>query len=147
MPDLEQLLPHRVRTTTITTQSVLGSTALGSGTASQALVASLQKLGKTPADLQIAGGYDHTGTLDLSMFAYRVNGVDAAELGKAVIESQLTNTAAKATSSQVTVAGHAITKISYATGSPVYVYGLNGVVYAIQTADASLAATVLGLLK
>jgi hypothetical protein len=146
-PDLERLLPHTVGTTTLVTQSVLGSTALGSGAASQALVTSLKNLGKTPADLQIAGAYDPAGALDLHLFAYRVSGVDTTALGRAVIESQLTNTAANATSSQVTVGGHSLTKISFSSGTPVYVYGLSGVVYAIQSSDTNLVATVIGALK
>ncbi len=143
-PDLERLLPSLVGTTSLATQSVLGTTALGTGEASQALQASLKNLGKTPADLQIAGAYDPTGALDLRLFAYRVAGVDTTELARAVIESQLSNTAAQATSSQVTIGDHAITKISYAQGSPAYVYVLNGVVYVIQTGDTSLVSTVLG---
>ncbi len=146
-PDLEKLLPHIVGTTPLVSQSVLGTTALGTNAASQALQASLQKLGKTPADLQVAGAYDPAGALDLRLFAYRVAGVDATELAKAVVESQLSNAAAQATSSQVTIADHAITKISYAQGSPAYVYPLNGVVYMVQTGDTSLAAAALGLLK
>ena len=147
VPDLEVLLPHTVGTTSLATQSVLGTTALGSGAASQALQASLKNLGKTPADLQIAGAYDPAGAVDLRLFAYRVAGVDATELARAVIESQLSNTAAQATSSQVTIGDHAITKISYAQGSPAYVYPLNGVVYTIQTADTGLVSSVLALLK
>ncbi len=146
-PDLEALLPHVVGSTSLVTQSVLGDTALGTGAASQSLIASLQKLGKTPADLQIAGAYDPTGASDLHLFAYRVSGVDPTDLGRAVIESQLTNTAAGAASSQVAIGGHTLTRISYTQGSPVYFYLLNGVVYAIQTADTNLVATVLGLLK
>jgi len=147
VPDLEGLLPHLVGTTSLATQSVLGTTALGTGAASQALQASLKNLGKTPADLQVAGAYDPAGVLDLRLFAYRVAGVDATELARAVIESQLSNTSAQATSSQVTIGDHAITKISYAQGSAAYVYPLNGVVYTIQTGDTSLVASVLGLLK
>ncbi len=146
-PDLEKLLPSRVGTTSIAAQSVLGSTALGSSPAAQALVASLKNLGKTPADLQIAGAYDPTGTLDLSLFAYRVKGIDPTELGRAVIESQMSNSADQATSSQVTIGGQPITKISYAKGSPVYFYLANGVVYAVQSGDANLVASIIGLLK
>jgi len=149
VPDLEGLLPHLVGTTSLATQSVLGTTALGTNPASQALQASLQKLGKTPADLQIAGAYDPAGALDLRLFAYRVAGVGTTELARAVVESQLSNTAAQATSSQVTIGDHTITKIAYGQGlgSPAYVYVLNGVVYMIQSGDTSLIATVLGLLK
>ncbi len=146
-PDLEKLLPAAVGGNPLATQSVLGSTALGTSAASQALVASLQKLGKTAADLQIAGGYDPAGTLDLSMFAYRVPGLDAAPLAQALIASQLSNTAAGAESSTITIAGHPLTKISYSKGPPVYFYTLNGVVYAIQTGDTSLVANVISLLK
>jgi hypothetical protein len=147
VPDLERLLPHVVGTTSMATRSVLGTAALGADAASQALQASLKKLGKTPADLQIAGAYDPAGALDLRLFAYRLAGVDTTQLARAFIESQVSNTAAQATSSRVTIGGHAVTEISYGQGSPAYVYVLNGVVYIIQTGDSSLVAPVLGILK
>ncbi len=148
VPDLEALLPHTVGTTTLSTQSILGTTALDpASAASQSLIASLQTLGKAPADLEIAGAYDPTGALDLRLFAYRVKGVAPSALGPAIIASQMTNTAAEPATSEVTVGGHPMTKITYASGTPVYIYDLNGVVYAIATSDESIAASVVGLLR
>jgi hypothetical protein len=146
--DLEKVLPTKVGTTAMAIQSVLGTTALaGGGTASQSLSKALQGFGKTPADLQIAGAYDPTGALDLRLFAYRVNGVDVTDLGRALIESQMSNTAANVTSSQVTIGGHPVTKLTYSQGAPVYYYPLNGIMYAIQSSDETLAGSVLGQLK
>ncbi len=147
VPDLEALLPHTVGTTALTTQSILGTTALGTNAASQSLIASLQKLGKTPADLDYAVAYDPTGTLDLRLFAYRVKGVGATDLASGIVASQMANPAEEPLSSQVTVAGHTVTKISYASGTSIYVVPLNGVVYAVGTKDDSLASTVIGLLR
>jgi len=146
-PDLEAVLPHVVGSTTFTSQSILGTDALKSDAASQALVASLEKLDKTPADLEIAEAQDTSGTFKAYLFAYRVRGVTAAVLGKAVVDSLLVDASSAPKESQVTLAGHAVTKLLYASGSGVYLYDLADAVIAIETPDESLASLVLALLK
>ena len=75
-PDLEALLPKAVSGTALTSESVTGSGALGTDLTSQSLLASLGNLGKTAADLQIAEAHDPAGTLQLRVFAFRVQGRD-----------------------------------------------------------------------
>lgn len=146
-PDLEAVLPHVVGTTTFISQSILGTVALQTDAASQALIASLKKLGKTPADLEIAEAQDPSGSFKAYLFAYRVKGVTAAVLGQAVVDSLLVDTSSAPKRSQVSLAGHPTTKLTYATGSSVYLYQLRDVVVAIETPDESLASQVLALVK
>lgn len=146
-PDLEAKLPHLVGSATLTTQSVLGTSVLQSDAASQALVASLTKLGKTPADLEIAQAHDASGSLQASVLAYRVKGATASDLGKALLASLLTDTSATPKSSQVTLASRPVTKVTFAQSPAVYLYEASGIVFAVQAADDSVASTVLALLK
>lgn len=145
-PDLEALLPTTVAGTTLQTQSVPGTSALGSNAASQALLASLQKLGKTAADLEVGVAYDPNGVLGLRMFVYRAKGVTSAELDKALAGSQVANASPVPQQTQVTVSGHKTTKLIYSQGV-VYYYDYDGVVFVVQASDESLASQALALLK
>ena len=146
-PDLEALLPHSVDGTALTSQSVSGTAALGTDATSQALIASLAKLGKTPADLEIAEAHDATGTLQVRMFGFRVKGMPGSDLATAVVGSWMANTTQTPTRSDVTIAGQKLTKVAYAQGGADYVYGTAGVAFDIETTDESLVAKVLALLK
>jgi len=146
-PDLEALLPHSVDGTALTSQSVSGTTALGTDATSQALIASLAKLGKTSADLEIAEAHDSTGTLQLRMFGFRVKGMPGSDLATAVVGSWMANTTQTPTRSDVTIAGKKLTKVGYPQGGADYVYGTAAVAFDIETTDESLVAKVLALLK
>ena len=54
---------------------------------SQALIASLAKLHKVPADLRIATAYDDSQSSDLQLFAFKVSGVAGPALGQAIVDS------------------------------------------------------------
>jgi hypothetical protein len=69
-PDLEAMLPKTIAGTTMASQSTSGTTALGDDQSSQSLVASLQKLGKKPSDLQIAEAYDPDQNVDAEVIAF-----------------------------------------------------------------------------
>jgi len=146
-PDLEARLPHVVTGTTLTSQSFVGTTALGTDLTSQSLIASLKKLGKTPADLEIAEAHDPAGTLQLRLLGFRVKGVQASDLASAIVASWMAETTGTPTRSDVTVAGHKITKVAFAQGGADYLYAVGGVVFDIETTDEALVATVLPLLK
>ena len=146
-PDLEALLPHSVDGTALTSQSVSGTIALGTDATSQALIASLAKLGKTSADLEIAEAHDSTGTLQLRMFGFRVKGMPGSDLATAVVGSWMANTTQTPTRSDVTIAGKKLTKVGYPQGGADYVYGTAAVAFDIETTDESLVAKVLALLK
>ncbi len=147
VPDLEARLPHTVKGTTLSVQSVDGTTALQNGATSQALAASLSRLGKAPADLQIAAAHDPSGTLPLIVFAFRVGGVSTADLGKAVIESWSAGASPAPTNSQLTIGGRKVTKVAFSQSPPDYMWEGDGVVFDIETTDESLVSTVLPLLR
>ena len=146
-PDLEALLPQAVDGAPMTSQSVAGTAALGSDATSTSLIASLAKLGKTPADLEIAEAHDATGALPMRLFAFRVKGVAGADLANAVVTSWLANTTDTPPRSSVTIAGHKLTKVTYTTGPADYVYGTTTIAFDIETTDDTLVPKVLALLK
>jgi hypothetical protein len=146
-PDLEALLPQAVNGTALTSQSVAGTAALGTDATSQSLIASLTKLGKTPANLDIAESHDATGTLPMRVFAFRVTGVTGTDLAAAVVTSWMANTSQTPTKSAVTIAGHKLTKVSYPQGPADYVYGTATIAFDIETTDDTLVPKVLALLK
>ena len=148
VPDLEKLVPATVGTVALTRQSILGTTGLvGTDPSSQALVATLATLGKTPADFQIAAGYDETLATDLQVFAFRLGGVKGSVLGQAIVDSYQAAGASAVTATRVTISGKAVTDVSYGTSEPDdYVYVHGDVVYDIGTTDADLAAQTLAVL-
>jgi hypothetical protein len=146
-PDLEALLPQAVDGTALTSQSVAGTAALGTDATSQSLIASLTKLGKTPANLDIAESHDATGALPMRVFAFRVTGVTGTDLATAIVTSWMANTTDTPTKSAVTIAGHKLTKVSYTTGPADYVYGTATIAFDIETTDDTLVPKLLALLK
>jgi hypothetical protein len=145
-PDLEALMPLTVEGASFVSQSVTGTTALQSDVTSQSLIASLKNLGKTPDDLQIAEAHDAAGKLPLRLFGFRVNGVPTSDLASAIVESWMANTTLTPKRSDVTIAGHRLTKVAFAQGAD-YVYETTGVVFDIETTDDSLVSKVLPLLE
>jgi hypothetical protein len=145
VPDLEAMVPKVVGGTTLTTQSTLGTAGLGSDPAIQdALVSFLSKLGKAPADLQAAEGYDDSGLSDLGVFAYRVSGVTGAALRQAIIDSYVAADPSSTTTAPATIGGKQVTHISYGSGgSDDYVYVKGDVVFDVATADPALANKAL----
>jgi hypothetical protein len=148
VPDLEKLLPATVGNLALTRQSILGTTGLvGSDPSSQALVATLDTLGKTPADFQIAAGYDESGVTDLQVFAFRLGGVKGPVLGQAIVDSYQAAGASAVTAAKVTISGKSVTHISYGTTeADDYVYVHGDVVYDVGTTDPDLAAQSLAAL-
>jgi hypothetical protein len=146
-PDLEALLPHSVDGTALTSQSVVGTTALGTDATSQSLIASLAKVGKTPADLEIAEVHDSTGTLPIRLFGFRAKGMNGSDLATAIVGSWMANTTQTPTRSDVTIAGKKLAKVAYPQGGADYVYGTAAVAFDIETTDESLVSKVLSLLK
>jgi hypothetical protein len=146
-PDLEASLPQAVDGTVLSSQSVAGTTALGTDATSTSLIASLGKLGKTAADLQIAETHDITGALQMRLFAFRVKGVAGTDLANAVVTSWMTNTTQTPTRSVVTLAGRTVTKVSYPQGPADYVYGTATIAFDIETTDETLVSKVLALIK
>lgn len=146
--DLEARLPKTVDGTAMSVDSVTGATALGTDATSQALIASLEALGKTSADLQIARARDPTGDRPIRLYAFRVVGVEAADLATAIVGAFRADATSAPTESQVTVGGRTLTKVTYSQGPGEYLFGTaDGVVFNIETTDESLVPKVLALLR
>ncbi|MGH2511697.1 MAG: hypothetical protein ACRDGQ_03310 [Candidatus Limnocylindrales bacterium] len=147
VPALEAILPQAVNGTAFSTQSLTGTDALGTDAASVALAASIKGFGKTPADFQVAESYDDSGTVAVTILAFRVVGVDGVPVRQAILASWLAAAGSGMTTAPATVAGKAVIKVDYGDGGPLdYVYVHGEDVLDVSTADTALAATVLALL-
>lgn len=144
VPDLEALLPHVIKGTTFTSQSLTGAAALGTDPASAALTASIKGFGKAAADFQVAEVYDPSGTVAVTVIGFRVTGVDGVKLRQAILASWLIAASSGMSTSPATIAGKAVIKVDYGDGGPLdYVYVHGTTVFDVSTADPTLAATVL----
>jgi len=143
-PALEALLPHSVNGVDLSSQSTTGTQGLGTDPSSTSLIASLKNLGKTPADLQIAEAYDVSGTIDLSITVFQVNGVDPTALRQAIIASWLAAGSSGVTTTQQTIGQKPVVTVDYGDGSADdYLYVHGAVVFDVSTSDPNLAAQVL----
>ena len=147
LPALEAVLPHTVNGLTLGSQSTTGTTALGDDASSQALLASLQAMGKTAADLGLAEAFDESGTLDLDLVAYQVKGADANVLREDIVQSWLAAGSSGITTSQTTVGGKPVIKVDYGDGGQLdYLYARDDLVIDVASGDPALAAQVLASL-
>ena len=145
-PALEAVLPKTAGATALTTQSWTGTTLLSDDGWSNAFTTFLQSVGKTPADLLIAQGYDQTGNIDLTVAAFKISGVSAADVRKTLVNAWKADYPELATTSE-TVGGKKVTKgVFQDTGIDSYWYEHEDLVYDVETADSDLAATVLAAL-
>jgi hypothetical protein len=145
-PALEGVLPKTAGTTALTSQSWTGATLLSDDGWSDAFTTFLQGAGKTPADLLIAQGYDQTGNIDLTVAAFKISGVSAADVRKTLVNAWKADYPELATTSE-TVGGKKVTRgVFQDTGIDSYWYEHDDLVYDVETADKDLAATVLAAL-
>ncbi len=139
-PELEALLPESVDGTTLTRDSAVGADVLGTDAGVRSLSASLRSLGADPADLHIAEAYDPSGTLDLSILAFGIEGVDGAKLKSSVLTGWLSANDPGVKTSTVTLSGHEATAVDYGDeGAVSYVVVSDAAVVVIASADKSLA--------
>ncbi|MFL5679788.1 MAG: hypothetical protein ACJ77B_04235 [Chloroflexota bacterium] len=142
-PDLEKVLPTRAGDSDLVTESIAGSTAIGDDATSSSLVTALEKIHKTPDDLQIAQAYDAARTLELYLYVFRLPGVKPSVLAPIVIDNWLAPPDTGAKSAKATIGGKAMTKVTVEQGGGVdYVYQHGDLVFDIETSDAALAAEV-----
>jgi hypothetical protein len=144
VPDLEALLPAQVSGTALDVESATGDHVFTDGDDwATTMTTYLTGISKTPADFQYAYASDASGSIDMSIGAYRVAGVtDATGLQAALVKGwQAITTDTKI--SQVTLDGKALTKGDDGQGDLSYLYVRGPVVYEILTTDESIATTVL----
>ncbi len=147
-PELEAHLPTQIAGTALTLQSGLASDGLGGDPSSRALGAALRGLGIDLAKVQVVQAGDDTGSLDLSIFAFRLPGGDASKLETAIDESWLSSRAAGVKTTTVKLSGKTVTKIDFGDQGPIdYVYRGTDYVIVIETADPAIATEVAANLK
>src|SRR4051794_29577228 len=88
-PDLEAKLPTEIGGTALQVQSQTADNIFGDDPNSRALSARIRALGAKISDLQIAQEADETGTIDLTIVAFRLPGKDATKLRAAVVDTWL----------------------------------------------------------
>ena len=140
---LERRLPSTVAGHRLQKGSASGAVVLsGSNAFSTALRRILARAGKQPSDLLFANAQDRTGAFPFEVGAFRVRGLAAPALSKAIVRSSRPN----APGLQVTHAdlgGASVTKVVYPGGSTLYLYPHSGVVYYVGTQNGALAARVI----
>ena len=148
VPDLEGRLPDSVDGTPMSIDSVTGATALGTDPTSTALIAWLEDRGRTSSDLEIGRARDPADDMPIRLYAFRVEGVDPADLAEAIVSAFRADATSSPTESEVTLGGRTLTKVTYGEGPAEYLFEApGGVVFNIETTDESLVTKVLPLLE
>ena len=139
-PELEKALPTTVGTIPLTVTSAVGTTFLADHPRGRFITAALRAAGKTSDQLRAAQAYDDTSAVDLTIIAVSVDGMSIDKMRQFVLDAWLGGTGAGVTTTDVTVSGHAFTRIDYGDeGQMDYVTTKGNVVIVITTADPSLA--------
>jgi hypothetical protein len=139
-PVLESRIPASINGVTLSIQSAIDATSLSSGPDGRALDAAVVALGKQASDLEVAVADDQTTSIDLTIIGFRVDGIAAAEIRKAVMEAWLAAGTSGVATSTIAVSGTQVTKVSYGDGGPdEYVLTIGDSVFVLETTDAALA--------
>jgi hypothetical protein len=145
--DLENLLPAALNGISLTRQSWTGDMILEDGSSwGTSLTTFLTTAGKTPADLQASQAVDDSGSLDLSAGAFRASGIAGAALRDAIIAA-FTVDFPDLKVTQTKIGGFDVAKGDFGDGGiPTYWYVRDGVVFDIESSDASIVAAALAAL-
>jgi hypothetical protein len=144
---LEGRLPAAINGVTLTVESALDATSLSSAPDARALNAAVVHLGKAASDLEIAIAYDETGSLDLTILGFRVDGIGASDMRAAVLSAWLAAGTPGVTTSSLEWPGTTVTRISYGDdGADEYVITVNDSVFVLETADAAVAQSAAAAL-
>lgn len=139
-PILESRMPATIDDVSLTSESAVDATTLSSGPDGRALDAAVVHLGKQASDLEVAIAQDQTGTIDLQILGFRVNGVGASTMRDIVMSAWLSAGTPGVTSTTLSWAGTNVTKISYGDQGPdEYVLTIGDSVYIVETTDAGNA--------
>ena len=148
-PELQAMLPTSLGGTPLTFDSRPASEYFAEGDPTgRAVAASLRKLGKTPADLQIVQGFDDSGATQDAIVAFRLPGADLEALRSIVLKTWLGSGNEGVTQSTVTIDGKTFTKIDYGDAkSNEWVYAKTDYVVVIDTSNQAIVAEVAKTLK
>ena len=146
-PELEAVLPTSVGGTTLSVNSATGSTVIGTDPGSRAIAAALRTAGISVDAFRAAQAYDPSGTVDLSITAFRVEGMTSDVLKGIVLSSWLSAGGTGVTTSTTTVQDRTATEVDYGDGgAPSYVVVDGDIVFVVETSDATLATQAVGAL-
>jgi hypothetical protein len=144
---LEARMPATVNGVTLTVQSAVDATSLSSGPDGRALNAAVVHLGKLASDLEIAIAYDESGSIDLTILGFRVDGITGADMREAVLTAWLSAGTPGVTTATLGWSGTAVTKVSYGDdGADEFVLIVNDSVFVLETADAAVAQSAAAAL-
>jgi hypothetical protein len=147
-PDLEADLPTSIQGTPLSVSSYTGEETLPASPTSRALAARLSSLGVKLKSLQIAQASDGTYSIDITVFAFRVHGLEPAKLKAAILEAWLGANEPGVKQTTITLGGKSVIKVDYGIDGPIdYVYATPDHVIVIDTADANAATEAAGQIK
>lgn len=143
-PELEALLPKTAGGLPLTVNSAVGSAILGTDPGSRAIIAALTAAGIPVDDFHAAEAYEESGTLDLSVVAFRAIGMDAVAMRKIVLDTWLAGTGTGVTTTDITIGGRTVTQVDYGdSGTKPYLLTSGDAVIVITTSDSAIAAEVV----
>jgi hypothetical protein len=123
--ELEAMFPKELGGEPLQVLSMRGSDFMGTGTSGNELGPALQALGKTPADLSVAFG----STMDISVFAFRIQGVAADQFLNAYLQSA--QSAQGSTITDASFGGKSVKKVVQTGQDGTYLYLHNDVVWTV----------------
>jgi hypothetical protein len=123
--ELEAMFPKELGGEPLQVLSMRGSDFMGTGTSGNELGPALQALGKTPADLSVAFG----STMDISVFAVRIQGVAADQFLNAYLQSA--QSAQGSTITDAGFGGKSVKKVVQTGQDGTYLYLHNDVVWTV----------------
>jgi hypothetical protein len=145
-PEVEALLPATWQGTPMSVESSTGEVVLIEDAWSQVFRTFLEDSKKTPADLLVARSYEPTGTLQMSVSAFKIDGIAGDKVLETVIGAWKAEDEDLVVST-VTLGGKSVTRGVFAsTDVNSYWYEHEGVVYDVETSDEALAGAVIATL-
>lgn len=144
-PALESQLPSEVSGTAMARYSISFAELLADSTDRASIDAFLQGMGKTEADGSFAVALDPSNTLGGGIFAFKVNGADAATLLAGIVAVERSDIGPDATTQEATVGGKDVTVLSVGSGvnDTEWIYGRGDVVFVVHAPDEAHAAAFL----
>ena len=144
-PGLESQLPSEVSGVAMAHYSISFAELLADSTDRASIDAFLQTMGKSEADGSFAAALDPTNTLGGGIFAFKVNGADAATLLAGIVAVERSDMGADVTSQQATVGGKNVTVLSVGGGvnDTEWIYGRGDIVFVVHAPDETHAAAFL----
>ena len=142
-PELEQLLPSTWQGTPLSTESATGDQVLLDDDWSQVFRTYLDEVDKAPADLLFAQTSDPTGSVQMTVLAFKIDGAT----GEKMLETVMGAWKAEypdLESTTLELGGKSVTRGVFSqVDINSYWYEHDGVVFDVETADEALAASVL----